>query len=167
MASGDSVLVGLYPIPPGADGCATVFRLGGSTPGELLETYSFDADSVEYMDFIGRVSDRYAGAALSVRLPWVAASATTGSCTWDVAIRRLNTAEDIDVAHTYAYQSATTTAPATNGFQVTTSIAMTQAQADAIVAGEPAILRVRRGAASDTMVGDAQLIGAAIAVIEA
>jgi len=146
-------------VPPGADGAALEFRAGGSTPAENMEVFSFDAAAIEYVDLYGKVSARYATGNFKVDLPWMAASATSGAVVWEVGVRRVHSGEAFSTAQTYSYQSATTTAPGTNGQTATTSINFTQAQADAIVAGDKVVVRVRRNATAggDTMTGDAQL----------
>lgn len=168
MATNDPVLVSFYPLLPGANAAALVFRQDGSSPKITYEALSFDADAIEYGDFACRVSDRYGGGNFAVKFAFTAASATSGSVVWEIGFHRNPTSEDIDTAHTFSYQSVTVACGATNGFPIYTSIAFTQAQADALAAGEQVIMRVRRNATSgsDGMLGDAELHFASMAAVE-
>ena len=168
MATNDPVLVSYYPMLPGANAAALVFRVDGSSPTIQYEVLAYDASTIEYYDFACRVSDRYAGAAFAVKFAFSATSATSGNVVWEIAFHRNPTGEDIDTAHTFSYQSVTVACGATTGFPIYTSIAFTQAQADAIAAGEQVIMRVRRNAssASDTMTGDAELHFASMGAVE-
>ena len=168
MATNDPVLVSFYPLQPDANAAALAFRQDGSSPKIQYEVLAFDAAAIEYFDFACRVSDRYGGGNFAVRFAFTAASATSGNVVWEIAFHRNPTGEDIDTAHTFAYQSVTVACGATNGFPIYTSIAFTQAQADALAAGEQVILRVRRNASSgsDTMTGDAELHFATMAAVE-
>lgn len=161
MASGDTVLILSRDALPGTDGARVDARAGGSTPGERYPVVAFPAADVAYMDVLCQVSPSYDGAAaLTVTLPWVAASATSGAVRWDVAVRRLDTGEAITGGHTYAYQSVTSAAPGILGVPAYATIALTNAQADGIQAGEMCMLRIRRDTehADDDAAGDAQLL---------
>lgn len=96
------------------------------------------------------------GSGLIVRLHWMATSATSGGVTWEVSVERMNTDLDADSFDTVA--TGTSTTNATSGIATTTAITITTI--DSIAAGEPCRIRVRRlpADASDTMVGDAELI---------
>ena len=168
MAVNDILAAGFVAVPPATNAAGLEFRAGGSTDNESYAVWAFDAASSEKLDLHGVMSPRYTGAGLKVRLPWVAASATANGTRWAVAFRRLDTGEDVDTSHSYSEQEATGTAPATNGQVVYTEIAFTQAQADAIAAGEKLVLRIRRDVAdaADTMSGDAQLLADGVLVIE-
>jgi hypothetical protein len=122
----------------------------------------FDAAADEAAVFSATMPRNYgASAALEVILCWVADTATSGDTIWDVSFERMDAALDIDADSFAAVQSATATAPGTSGFPKYTTISFTNAQADAIVAGEMFRLKVNRDAnnGSDTMAGDAQLRG--------
>ena len=169
MATGDPVIVGLYPQPPGADAAALDFRVGGSTPGEVVELYAFDAAAIEYLDLIGVVSLKYTGANLSLIVPWMAATATANNVKWDAAVRRLNSSTDMDAAHVYSFQTVTATTQAAAGRTSYTTIGFTQAQANSMAAGDVVIVRLKRDAtnAADTMAGDAQVLAGQVLVAEA
>ncbi len=68
--------------------------------------------------------------------------------------------QDIDVDGFATQQTGTSTTNGTSGIVTRTSITLTQAQFDAITAGDAFRLRVQRvaGAGGDTMVGDAQVL---------
>lgn len=103
-----------------------------------------------------------AAASIDVILCWMADTAVTGAVVWGVAVERMDTSLDLDAdSFAAAINSAATTAPGTSGQPLYTAITLTNAQADAISAGEMFRLKVARvvGDAGDTMVGDAQLLG--------
>lgn len=157
MASGDPVVEVIAAMPPAANFAAIGARAGGSTPAENYLGYLFDAAVNEHVDFLCRLSG-YAGGGLTFTLPWLAVSATTGVVRWGIAIRRLDTAEDVDVAHTYDFNEVDSSAPATNGQTVYPTITFTDGvDMDNWANGELAIVRVRRNAAGSTMTGDAFL----------
>jgi len=79
-----------------------------------------------------------------------------------VAIRRLDSAEDLGAAHTYAYNQAEVDPPNDVDKTVTVDITFTTgADMDNIAEGEPAIIRIKRvvGDAADTATGDVRLKG--------
>ena len=163
MPSGSPVVEVLAVMPP-----ATLFaqfdtRAGGSTPAESLPVYDFDAATVEYMDYLCRLSEDYDGGGLTFTLPWSATSATTGDVIWGIGIRRIaDDAEDIDTSQTYDYNNVTDTCANVSGEFSYPTIAFTNgADMDSWAVGEMAIVRVRRNASdgSDTMTGDAELVG--------
>ena len=168
MAVNDLLCGALLASPPASNAAALEFRAGGSTDNEVYPIWAFDAASAEKLDLIGAMSPKYTGADFKVRLPWVAASATSGGVRWAAAFRRMDTAEDVDASLAYSEQAATSTAPGTNGFTVYPEITFTQAQADSIAAGEWFVLRIRRDVAhaGDDMTGDAQLVAHAVQLIE-
>lgn len=121
---------------------------------------NYDDTTDENALFRKVISEDYSGGNLTVDLYWVAASATTGDVKWNVAFERLAAGgQDVDSDGFAAAQTGTSTTDAASGVHTKTSIAFTQAQADAIVAGDPFRLKVTRDAddGGDTMTGDAQL----------
>lgn len=161
MASGQPVVEVIEVVPPATSYATQDTRAGGSTPAEAFTVWDFDASATEYLDFKCRLSEDYDGGGLTFTLPWTATSATSGEVVWEMAIRRLDTAEDPDAAHTYDFNTAAdSTAPGTNGQPVYPTIAFTHgADMDNWAAGELAWVRVRRkhDAAGDDMTGDAEL----------
>lgn len=168
MAVNDILAAGLEASPPATAYATLDYRAGGSTPAESFPVWDFDASATEYLDLVGVMSPRYSGAALKVRLPWTATSATTGGVRWEGSFRRLDTAEDVDTSLSYTFQGATATAPGTNGFPLYTEVAFSAAQIDGVLAGEMFVLRIRRkhDDAGDTMTGDAELWASQVLVLE-
>ena len=160
MASGDNVVQVLQIMPPGANFATPDIRGGGSTPGEQVEVWDFGASAIEYLDFKCKL-EGYDGGGLTFTTPWSASSATSGTTRWGIAIRRIqDDAEDIDAAHTYAYNDGDDTAPSVSGELSYPTITFTDgADMDSWAEGEVAIVRVRRNAthANDDMGGDAEL----------
>lgn len=168
MAVNDVLSLAMEARPPLTNAASLESRAGGSTDNESFGVWAFDASSSEKLDFHGVMSSRYSGAGFKVRLPWAAASATTGGVRWAVAFRRLDTAEDLDASHSYSEEAATSSAPGTSGYLAYPEIAFTQAQADSIAAGEAFVMRVRRDVshAGDDMTGDAQVLPTGVMLIE-
>jgi len=160
LASGDSVVQVLGQMPPGASAATMDARAGGSTPAENVRVLDFDAATDEYMDWLCKL-EGYGGGGLTFTLPFMMSSATTGDVVLALAIRRLNTAEDVDTAHTYSYQSTTVAVPGTSGFPAYPTIVLTNgAQMDSWAEGEIAIVRVMRDAdnVADDATGDLELL---------
>ena len=160
MASGNVVAIIYNVIPPAANGAAVSVRAGGSTPGERVPIYSFDAATIEYIDFYGYLTG-YAGGGLTLTTPWSAASATTNATRWGAAFRRnQDDAEDIDTSQTYDYNDVDdTTASASGEISLPTITFTDGADMDSLANNEMFILRIRRNAshANDNMTGDAEL----------
>ncbi len=105
---------------------------------------------------------------LEVNIDWVAATAIIGDVKWNGAFEALaQGAQDVDVDGFAAIQTATSTTNGTSGVITRTSIEFTQAQADALAAGQAYRLQVVRdaNAAGDTLVGDAQIVQVSIAEV--
>jgi hypothetical protein len=163
MASGDSLFtfVARDGIPTATAGASHGIIVGGSTPNGGVPCLAFDSATDEHADFIAVLPRNYGGGGLTVTLYW-ASSATSNATVWDVAFRRIaDDAEDIDVSHTYDYNSVTATTASAAGEVDYAAIAFTDgADMDSLAVGELCCLRVRRDAdnGSDTMTGDALLI---------
>jgi hypothetical protein len=164
MASGNSLVV-FKPQdnePVGSSGFATLSTRNGHV---VLE---FDAASDESAWFSAVLPRHYAGGGVTVRLGWMAASATSGSCRWEVAFERHDDeGTDLDADSFASAQSAGGTAPSTSGAMQYTDIAFTDgAQMDSLAVGESFRLLVRRDAngttGTDDMTGDAQLVSVEI-----
>lgn len=97
---------------------------------------------------------------LSIRLIWTATTATSGAVVWDASLERMTTDIDTDSFDTAA--SVTTTTNATSGVPNYSTITLTTI--DSLAAGDGFRLKINRDAnnASDTMVGDAELIAVEI-----
>lgn len=151
-------------VPPDANFATPGFLDGGSTPGELMRVWAFDASSDEHLDFHCTLSDNYAGGGLTIRFTW-AAAATSGTVEWAAAVRAYpDDAEDIDSSHSYVYNNAAAdTVPSASGEFTQTEITFTDgADMDSLAAGELFTLRVFRDVSEDTATGDAYLVSVEI-----
>ena len=70
MASGQRVIEVINALPPASSAATRDVRAGGSSPGEAAEVFDFDASAIEYMDFLCRLAENYAGGGLTFVLPW-------------------------------------------------------------------------------------------------
>jgi len=161
IATGDIVVSVLEIWPPQTLFATLTRRAGGATPAEGFNVWNFDAATIWYLDFLCALRG-YGGGGLTLTLPWMAATATSGVTRWGAAVRRLLAGtDDIDAAHTYDYNVLDATAPGTSGFTLYSDITFTNgADMDSWATNELAVVRVRREAnhANDTMSGAAQLI---------
>jgi hypothetical protein len=117
----------------------------------------FDAATDESAVFVGVIPEAASlGSGLKIRLHWMATTATSGDCIWDVSLERMTTDLDSDSFDTIA--SATTATSGTSGIPTVTEITLTTI--DSVTAGDGFRLKVTRDAnnASDTMTGDAELV---------
>jgi hypothetical protein len=117
----------------------------------------FDAATDESAVFVGVIPESASlGSGLKIRLHWMATTATSGNCIWDVSLERMTTDLDSDSFDTIA--SATTATSGTSGIITVTEITLTTI--DSVTAGDGFRLKVTRDAnnASDTMTGDAELV---------
>lgn len=118
----------------------------------------FDATTEESAYFTGVIDEgRLLANGITVRIWWMADTATTGNVRWGVQFEKTGTDLDSDSFDTNA--QATSAANGTSGIESVASIAITTI--DSLSAGDRYRLRVYRVAAdatNDTMTGDAQLI---------
>lgn len=160
MASGDPVVQVLEVMPPGSSAATMDTRAGGSTPGEVVLVWDFDAATSEYLDF-KCILRGYDGGGLTFTLPWSASTATADQIRWEIGIRRMDDdGEDIDAAHTYDTNGVSDTCASGSGELSYPVITFTDgADMDSWADGEIAIVRVYRDHdhADDTMAGDAEL----------
>jgi len=158
------------PILSGASGTKTlaVFTPRHSSPPATLfatldtrnsvAVLDFDADSIEsaiFPSIIPEAADLASG--LSVRITWMATTATTGNVRWRVALERGNTDLDADSYDTAAEGNGA--ANGTSGIPTTTSISLSTI--DNVAVGEPYRIRISRVGSdvdNDTMLQDAELI---------
>ena len=120
---------------------------------------AFDDTTSENVVFHSLMSNDYSNGALTIDIDWVASSATAGSVTWGAEIERIAAdGHDIDANSFAAQQTIASTTNVTAGIATRASIAFTQAQADAITAGDSYRLRIENVAANGNLVGDAQLL---------
>jgi hypothetical protein len=126
-----------------------------------IAVLDFDAATKETTVFVGVIpqgADLTSG--LSISIFWMATTATSGACRWEVALERGNTDLDSDSFDTV--QVGTTTTNGTAGIPNKTTITLTTI--DSVAVGEFFRLRVARDAANagDTMAGDAELLAVEI-----
>ncbi len=118
----------------------------------------FDAATEESATFVGVVNENAAlPSGLSVRLWWMADTATSGNVRWGVQFEKTGTDLDSDSYDTNT--QVTSAANGTSGIESLASITITTI--DSLAAGDRFRLRVYRVAAdatNDTMTGDAQLV---------
>ena len=121
---------------------------------------AFDDTTDESVIFHDTMSNDYSDDALTVDVDWVASAATTGDVGWDVAFERITPGgQDIDSDGFAAVQSGSSTTSGTSGIVTRTSIAFTQAQADAMTAGDAFRVSVTRDTGvGSNMTGDAQVL---------
>lgn len=118
----------------------------------------FDASTEESAYFVGFIDEtRLLTNGITVRIYWMADTATSGNVRWGVQFEETGTDLDADSFDTNA--QVTSAANATSGIESVASIPITTI--DSLVAGDRYRLRVYRVAAdavNDTMLGDAQLV---------
>lgn len=120
----------------------------------------FDASTDESAVFVGVIPESASLASgLTIRIHWMATSATSGTCRWGVQIEDMN-ASDLDSDSFDTAATAGSTTNATSGNLTTTSITITTI--DSVVAGDAYRLKVYRDAdgtsGTDDMTGDAELV---------
>jgi len=121
-----------------------------------IPVLDFDDTTQEYSVF-GFIMPEGAslGSGLKTRIHWMATSATTGNCEWEVKIERGNTDLDSDSYDTVV--TASTTTNGTSGIPTVTEITITTI--DGAVAGDYVRLNISRDpATASDMTGDAELI---------
>jgi hypothetical protein len=159
VASGNTLVVFK---PAASSGPAAAYATFAARNSHLVLNY--DAATDESADFEAVLPRHYGGGGITVRLGWMAASATSGSCRWQVQFERHDDeSSDLDGDLFASAQSAGGTAPGTTGQVQYTDLAFTDgAQIDSLAAGEGFRLRVTRDAngtsGTDDMTGDAQLL---------
>jgi hypothetical protein len=118
----------------------------------------FDAATEESATFVGVINENATLTnGLTVRLWWMADTATSGNVRWGVQFEDTGTDLDADSYDTNA--QVTSSASGTSGIESVASITITTI--DSLAAGDRFRLRVYRVAAdatNDTMTGDAQLV---------
>jgi len=123
----------------------------------------FDDTTDESTYWTRVLPSNYRNNGLRVRILWCAASATSGTCRWEVAFERIAEGGlDIDSDSFASSKSAGGTANATSGKLTYTSISFSVAETGSIAAGESFRLKINRDAdgstGTDDMVGDANIL---------
>lgn len=124
----------------------------------------FDASSDEEAVFTGRMTN-YDGGGVTVKIFWMATSATSGNVVWQAAFRSFTAdADDLDTKSFAAFNGsgAQATASATGEHMEDTITFTDGADMDSVANGEWFHLKIRRDAddtsATDSMTGDAELV---------
>ena len=123
----------------------------------------FDDTADESAIFRGVIPDSYAGGGFTVKVLWMATSATTGTISLDVAFMSItDDADDLDTKAFAAANNANPTTASATGEVDYISITFTDgADSDSVAAGEAFLLKVTRDAdgttSTDDLVGDMDL----------
>lgn len=123
----------------------------------------FDDSADEAAVFRGVLLRGYQGGGITVRIIWMATSATTGTVRWAAFIERDDTGTDLDSSSFASAQTVGASTNATSGIPTYTDIAFTAgAQMDSLAAGEMFRVNITRDAdgttGTDNMAGDAELL---------
>ena len=125
-----------------------------------VNSLAFDASTDESVYFRG-IANNFGSVGAEVRLRWYADTATTGTCIWGVKIGAItpNTdSQDIETKALTTEQTVTTTHLGTTGQRLQESV-LTLANLDSLADLDDLTLQITRKASSDTMTGDALLVG--------
>jgi hypothetical protein len=116
----------------------------------------FDASTDEEAVFRGVMPATYAGGGITLKLYFMATSATSGNVVWQAAFERMS-GQDADSDGFAAFQaSGQVAANGTSGIESIGTITFTNgAQMDSVVAGDHYRLKIRRDADSTTATDDA------------
>ena len=154
MTSGDSMLA--WPATSGEQPATGYARWDVRNSRPVLAFHDTNTEVAYFSEVLPR---NYAGGGITVYVHWAAATATTGTVGWLVAIERVGTAQDTDADGFAADQTITAaTTSGTSGIVTITNVAISNgANMDSLAAGEGFRLRLTRDVANDTVVGDAQV----------
>lgn len=127
---------------------------------------NFDQTTAESIIFETAIPDSYAsGSNLTIYIYWTS-TATTGDAVWSASVEYIDDGTlDIDAdSFDTAVQSAAVTTSGTSGVPVKSTITLSNAAADDVVAGAPIRITIARvpGDAGDTLAADAQLLRATV-----
>jgi len=115
--------------------------------------------------FTGVLPASYAGGGITVEVYSMAATATSGTHGWDVAIERMDSGTtDMDAdSFGSAATVSTSTVPGTSGVILKQTVNISNgANMDSLAAGENFRLRLRRDVVNDNAVGDAQVVSVVV-----
>jgi len=122
---------------------------------------NYDDTIEEKVIFDSKIQSGYDGEDINVDIDWIAEAATSGAVTWGIEFER-NTpgGNDIDSDSFAAQQIGNSTTAGTSGIITRTTITLTQAQADGVIAGDYFRMRVERVTSDggDNMSDDAQIL---------
>jgi hypothetical protein len=148
--------------PSTTSGCTAIAKAETSTNKQNLQTLAFNDTSKQYAEFTVTMPDNWDGSTVTFKVVWTTA-ATSGNCIWELAARAYGDGNAIDGAWGSAV-AITDTAQATANSVLDTGESGALTIANSPSAGKTIQFRIDRDAAngSDTMAGDALLIGARI-----
>jgi len=121
----------------------------------------FDDTTAESIVFNDTIPNSYDGEDINIDIDWVAKTATTGGVTWGVQFERnAPGGNDIDSDSFDTQQTGNNDTNATSGIITRTTIILTQAEADDVVANDSFRLKVQRVTSDgdDDMTEDAQIV---------
>lgn len=125
----------------------------------------FEDSGTPNANWDGRMPPSYNDSDIEVEIHWASVTTNSGAVVWNVEFERLDNNGQVITADGFASAISVTANPAaTTGALKYTVIALTQAQADAVAAGESFRMRITRNTASgsDTMVGQALVLNIAV-----
>ena len=127
---------------------------------------SFDAAATEGCQFTIPYLPAYGSGNLTVKLRWYADTASSGDVVWGAAIAALTPETDSQDVETDAWATENTVTDTHLGLtaQRVMEASITVSNLDSVAAGDYVTLRIQRlgGSGSDTMAGDAQLVGVVV-----
>jgi len=154
-----STLLTFPPLSAELASIATPARYARRNSHRLVQfAESVDSEAI----YTNQLPEAYQGAGLTILLPWVAESATSGDAYWGISFERLDQAGvDIDDAPTWGTEIlVASTAPGISGQIQNALFTFSDAQIDGLQSGENFRIRVRRLGTNvlDTMSGGAQVM---------
>jgi hypothetical protein len=159
MSSGDTLCTFLpYQNEPPSSNYATFSLRNGHPILQFNDTTAYSAI------FTGLIPQNYSNTTGVTVYVTGAAAATAGTMGWTVEFERMDAATDVDSDSFASAQTITaTTVPGTSGGPLILNVAVAKgANMDSIVAGDTFRLRVKRDVASDTAVGNTELLSVEI-----
>jgi hypothetical protein len=121
-----------------------------------------DTSTQEAIFVYGTIPANYGNTGLTVAIPVMAASATSGTHAVDAAFENLDAQDKDSDGFATAKASTATTVSGTSGVDVLHTIAFSHSEIDGLVAGSRFRLRIRRDVANDNAAGDMQLVPGAV-----
>lgn len=137
------------------------FKQAGSTIS--VQSYSFDAASTEAIQFTVPYLPAYGSGNLTCKILWYGDTASSGDVVWGASVACLTPETDTQDIETDAWATENTVTDSHLGTtaQRLHTASVTISNLDSITTGDYFNLRIRRigGNGSDTMSGDAQVVG--------
>jgi hypothetical protein len=162
MASGDTLAVFFaeHGTPPTTTFATLDTRAGPN--GARQTVLDFDATLNERMEFNGFMPRHYGGSlGVTVTIGWMATTATSGNCQWEVAFKSVTDDADDLVNKTYPTAATVIDVPANVIGEVaytTLNIGNDDTAFNGVLAGEFYRLRIARGVPASNMSDDAELV---------